>query len=153
MSIRTRTGKLRDVYFDLIRQLPLRPIRSEEALEEAIHMIDSLVDREKLLQEEKDYLEVLSDLVERYEAEVHVIDPVSDDVLLRHLLEAKQVTQSEVARRTGIAVSTISEVLAGKRALNRKQIGKLVDYFRIGPEAFAFSAAGVPQRKAATPSN
>src|SRR5262249_15669141 len=109
MSSRTRAGNNRDVYLDLVLRFPLRPIRSDEELDEAIQVIDSLVDREQLVQEEKDYLDVLSDLVERYEAEAHPIEPVSDDVLLRHLMEAKQVTQSETARGTGIAVSTISE--------------------------------------------
>lgn len=37
-----------------------------------------------------------------------------------------------------LAESTISEVLAGKRKLNRKQIGKLARYFKISPSAFAF---------------
>lgn len=149
MSSRTRAGNNRDAYLDLILRFPLRPIRSEEELEEAIQVMDSLVDREKLLPEEKDYLDVLSDLVERYETETHPIDPVSDDVLLRHLMEAKQVNQSEVARGTGIAVSTISEVLAGKRAFNRAQIGKLADYFRVGPEAFAFTASETASRRPA----
>src|SRR5207253_1401054 len=93
MSSRTRAGNRRDVYLDLILRFPLRPIRSDEELEEAVQVIDSLVDREKLLQDEKDYLDVLSDLVERYESGAHPIDPVSDDVLLRHLMEAKRVTQ------------------------------------------------------------
>jgi HTH-type transcriptional regulator/antitoxin HigA len=38
----------------------------------------------------------------------------------------------------GIAESTVSEVLSGKRTLNRKQIGKLAKYFRIAPGAFGF---------------
>lgn len=37
----------------------------------------------------------------------------------------EDVSQSEVAGATGIAVSTISEVLRGKRTLNRAQIGKM----------------------------
>lgn len=37
-----------------------------------------------------------------------------------------------------IAVSTISEVLRGKRTLNRAQIGKLARYFHVTPDTFVF---------------
>jgi HTH-type transcriptional regulator/antitoxin HigA len=40
--------------------------------------------------------------------------PVADADLLRHLIEAKGVSQADVARETGIAESTISEVLGGQ---------------------------------------
>ena len=64
--------------------------------------------------------------------------PVSDAEMLRHLIEAKGVSQTEVADATGIAVSTISEVLQGKRTLNRGHIGKLAKYFSVPPDVFAF---------------
>ena len=43
-----------------------------------------------------------------------------------------------MAEGAGIAESTISEVLAGKRRLNRARIGKLARHFRVEPGAFAF---------------
>lgn len=64
--------------------------------------------------------------------------PLSDAQLLRHLIEAKNVSQTEVSQVTGIAVSTICEVIAGKRTLSRRHLGKLARYFRVSPEAFAF---------------
>jgi len=138
MSTANRPGEIDERYVALIRQFPLRPIRSEEELEEAIRVVDSLVGRPALTSEEQDYLEVLSDLVERYEAEAHPIAPLSDADMLQHLIEAKGVPQTEVAKATGIADSTISEVLSGKRSLNRTHIGKLARYFAVSPEVFAF---------------
>jgi HTH-type transcriptional regulator/antitoxin HigA len=41
--------------------------------------------------------------------------------------------------RAGIAVSTISEILAGKRGLNRKHIEALARYFHIEPSVFISS--------------
>src|SRR5438477_301595 len=101
MATRTKGGQQKDVYLELISQVPLRPIRSDEALDRAIEMVDALLDREDLDQDEQDYLDVLSDLVERYEAEEYPIAPVSDAEMLRHLIEAKSVTQADVARETG----------------------------------------------------
>jgi HTH-type transcriptional regulator / antitoxin HigA len=62
--------------------------------------------------------------------------PVGDADLLRFLIEQRGVTQAGVAAGAGIAESTISEVLAGKRTLNRRQIAKLARYFHVEPGAF-----------------
>ncbi len=127
-------------YLRLVRALPLRPIRTEDELDRAIEVIDSLLDRDDLGPGEADYLDVLSDLVERYETEHHPFEDVSDADMLAHLIEAKGVTQAEVARGAKIAVSTISEVLTGKRTLSRTHIGKLARYFGVDPGVFSFEA-------------
>ncbi len=101
-------------------------------------MVDSLLDRKDLASAEEDYLEVLGDLIELYESEAHPMAPVSDVEMLRHLIEAKGVSQAAVSKATGIVSSTISEVLKGKRSLNRGHIGKLARYFSVSPDVFAF---------------
>jgi HTH-type transcriptional regulator/antitoxin HigA len=131
-------GKGRDRYLDLIQRFPLRHLRSDADLDEATKVIHSLIDLESLSKAEQDYLDVLSDLVEAYEDKTIPIAEPDDAEMLRLLIEAKEVTQAEVAKRTRIAESTISEVLSGKRKLNRTQIGKLARYFKIAPGAFAF---------------
>lgn len=127
-----------DPYLALVRRFPLRPIRSEEQLDAAIAMMDALLDRDALEAGEADYLEVLGDLVRRYEDHAHPIETgdLSDAEMLEHLIEAKGVKQVEVARATGIAESTLSEVLRGKRKLNRTQIAKLARYFRVSTDVF-----------------
>jgi len=77
----------------------------------------------------QDYLDVLSDQVEAYEAEAVPMRPVGDADLLRFLIEHEGVTQAAVAAGAGIAESTISAVLAGKRKLNRGQIAGLARIF------------------------
>jgi HTH-type transcriptional regulator / antitoxin HigA len=123
-------------YLELVSQFPLRPIRSDTELDRAIAVINSLIRREDLAPDEEDYLDVLSDLVEKYEAEQHPMPPVSDADLLRYLIEAKGVTQAKVAAETGIAESTISEILSGRRELNRRHIEVLAAYFHVNPSAF-----------------
>ena len=103
---------------NLIRQFPLRPLRTDADLDAAVAVVDSLINQPALSVAEQDYLDMLSDHVEAYEAEAVPMNPVSDADLLRFLLEQKQVTQAEVAKKASIAESTISEVLASKRKLN-----------------------------------
>jgi HTH-type transcriptional regulator/antitoxin HigA len=135
-TIRAVYGKTEDQYLELVRQFPLRPLRTDADLDAAVAVIDALIDRSGLTAPEQDYLDVLSDLVEAYEAEMVPMKPVGDADLLRFLIEQKSVTQAEAASGAGIAESTISEVLAGKRKLNRAQIAKLARYFHVEPGAF-----------------
>ncbi len=129
-------GKTEDRYLDLVRRFPLRPLRSDSDLDAAIAVIDALIDQPRLTAPEQDYLDVLSDLVEAYEAEMVPMRPVGDAELLRFLIEQKGNTQAAAANGAGIAESTISEVLAGKRKLNRTQVAKLARYFHVEQSAF-----------------
>lgn len=140
-KMKTRRPRATDGYLELVRRFPLRPIRSERELDRAIAVIDALLDRDRLTQAEEDYLDVLGDLVERYEDEQHPIEDVSEADMLRHLIEAKGVTQAAAARGARVAESTISEVLSGKRRLTRGQIEKLAAYFHV-KRAVLLAAAG-----------
>ncbi len=137
---RTNANRLSDSYLALIRRFPLRPIRTDAELERAIAVVDSLTDRDRLDPAESDYLDVLSDQVERYEEEHHPIEPASDAAMLEHLLDSKSVTQLAVGDATGIANSTLSAVLGGKRRLTREHIARLARYFQVDPTVFAFEA-------------
>jgi HTH-type transcriptional regulator/antitoxin HigA len=135
-TIRSVYGKTEDRYLDLVRRFPLRPLRTDADLDAAVAVIDELIDRAALTAPEQDYLDVLSDLVESYESQTIPMRPVGDADLLRFLIDHKGVSQAAVASGAGIAESTISEVLAGKRQLNRTQIAKLARYFGLDPGAF-----------------
>lgn len=137
-SAKALYGKREDRHLELVRRFPLRPLRTDADLDAAVEVIDSLIDRDELSSPEQDYLDVLSDLVEAYEDEAVPVRRAGDAEVLRFLIEAKGVTQAQAAKGAGIAESTVSEVLAGKRKLNRAQIGKLSRYFHVGPGAFAF---------------
>lgn len=132
----TRTTQDVNRYLDLVRAFPLRPIRSDEELDRAIATVNSLIDRDDLDPGEDDYLDVLSDLVEKYETEHHPIPAVSEADMLRHLIEARDVTQAQLAADTGIAESTVSAILSGKRGLSRNHVVALARYFKVSPAVF-----------------
>jgi HTH-type transcriptional regulator/antitoxin HigA len=123
-------------YLRLIRRFPLRPIESEAELDAAIAMVDELLDRDDLAAGERDYLDVLGELLERYEEKAHAIPDVSEGKMLAFLIEQKHTTQAEVARGTGIAESTISSIISGKRRLTRRQLELLARWFQVSPGVF-----------------
>jgi HTH-type transcriptional regulator/antitoxin HigA len=118
-------------------------------LDRATQVIDSLIDRPSLNSDEKDYLHVLSDLVATYEEEHYPMAKVSDARMVRHLMEAKGVNQTEVAQATGIANSTISAVLQGTRQLTREHIGRLAIFFHMDPGVFTFGEQARPRKRVA----
>jgi HTH-type transcriptional regulator/antitoxin HigA len=61
---------------------------------------------------------------------------VSDVDMLRHFLDSRDITCTETAHGTGIAISTLSSILAGKRRMNRGHIEALALFFRVAPGSF-----------------
>jgi HTH-type transcriptional regulator / antitoxin HigA len=129
-------GERRDYYLELVQAFPLKHLKSDRELNKAIKMIDSLIVRSKLERGEQEYLDVLTDIVEKYEAENCPMSPVSDAEMLRHLIGARGITQAKLSADVGIPMSSISEVLGGKKKLTRRHIGVLAEYFAVDPGVF-----------------
>ena len=130
-------AKDKDAYLDLILTFPLASIRSDAHLAVAQEVMDRLLAKSELDQGAELYLDALSDLVAAYEDEHHAIGPATDAHLLRHLLEAKGITQADLHRDSGLPKSTISEVLAGKKPFSRQMIRKLAGYFQVDVSVLA----------------
>jgi len=126
----------RDLYIELVRRFPLRRLRSDAELDAALAIVHELVTRADLTPGESDYLDVLSDLVHTYETAEHPIGPASDAEVLRFLLESNEMDQTDLAQRSGIGDSTISEILSGKRKLNRRHIAAVSRVFHVSPAVF-----------------
>jgi len=130
-------GAGRDSYLKLVTAFPLASIKSEEQFQEARKVMDQLLAQGELKSGEEMYLDALSDLVATYEDEHHAINPSSDAEMLRHLMEAKGVTQSQLSRDTTVPKSTISEILAGKKQFSRQMVRRFSDYFRVDVSVLA----------------
>jgi HTH-type transcriptional regulator / antitoxin HigA len=127
-----------DRYTELVEEFPLKPIHNDRELGKAEKMLHSLLDREELNKDERDYLEVLGSLIERYETEHHPIEDVSNVEMLAHLIEAKGdgVTHRGIAEAAGLPESTVSDLLSGRREFNKNHIEKFAAYFHVSPAVF-----------------
>jgi HTH-type transcriptional regulator/antitoxin HigA len=123
-------------YMDCIKQFPLKPIRSEKENELAAQICDELLDKFDLLTNaERDYLEVLSGLIEHFESQWQEETFVEPRELLEFLMDQNGLSQTDLIPELGSS-SRISEFLAGKRDLSLPQIIKLADKFNLSPTAF-----------------
>jgi HTH-type transcriptional regulator/antitoxin HigA len=132
-----------DLYFDLVRELPLRPIRTKADFRRASKMIDrlSIHDEGTLSPGEQDYLDTLDLLVEEYDRNNRPATQADPIGLLKHLMEESSMTVTALGQLLG-SKSVASEILHGKRSLSKTHMAKLAEHFKLDVAAF-FSA---PQR-------
>jgi len=117
------------------RALP-RVIQTEEECERLTVELLRLDEREgKLSPEEKEIGELLTVLIDEYEERRHSIGKASPRETLRHLMEARQLTQKDLWKLFGSKGIT-SEVFHGKRSISKAQAKKLAEFFHVGVELF-----------------
>ncbi len=122
-------------YTGLLQLHMLRPIRDRVDLANACEVLDAMAGQPLNAQQE-DYFEALATLVEAYER-LHVPPPaVKGLALLRHLLEANQMTASDLSRLLGRDRSLGVRILNGERQLTVAHIRKLSAHFGLTAEAF-----------------
>ena len=87
----------------------------------------------KRTKDEEDDLDVFGTLIEPYEETHCPMGKVSGVDMLVPLMEARGVTQTLVSQGAAIPLSTVSEILAGKRKLNVRHIAALSAILQGGP--------------------
>jgi HTH-type transcriptional regulator/antitoxin HigA len=135
MAVRTATRTLPDTYFALVKQFPLAHFRNDADLVAAQEVIDRLLEQD-LDEGAQEYFNVLTDLVESYEDDHEPIPDASEADVLRELMRSNKLSQPRLAKKVGIAQSTISAVLNGARSLTKEQVVTLAKFFHISPAAF-----------------
>lgn len=111
-----------------------RPIRDEADLENATEAIDALAGFE-LTDDQADYLDLLSDLVEKYEREhrpfkVRKLTPAE---VVHSLMTEHRMTAARLGELLGDR-SLASKVLSGQRELSKQHIRTLAEHFRISAD-------------------
>jgi HTH-type transcriptional regulator/antitoxin HigA len=135
MAVKSPGRPMPDTYFSLVKRFPLTHIRDEFHLDKAQDMIDRLLEQD-LDEGAQEYLDALTDLVEIYEDQHHPIPDASEADVLRELMRSGGYSQARLAKKAGMAQSTISAVLTGNRSLTKDQVIALAKIFNISPNAF-----------------
>lgn len=81
-------------------------------------------------------MDLLGLAIQHYEVSQFERYDCSPADVLRSLVEDAGHKQKDVAEGTGIAASTVSEILPGKREINARQAVALGKYFRLRADAF-----------------
>jgi HTH-type transcriptional regulator / antitoxin HigA len=79
-------------------------------------------------------LDLISDLVLRYEQEHHPIEAADPNDTLRFLIDARGLKQEDLS--SVVPQINLSAILAGKRNISAAMAGKLGGFFGISPAVF-----------------
>lgn len=132
---------------EMIRRGAPHLIHSDAELAAYTMALFELTAKPKPTREEKEAIELLTLLIERYET-AHYPVPDADPVdVLRFLLDRNGLSQRDIAAELG-SESTVSLVLSGKRRLNRNHIERLSARFHVSPSVFFARARGSKVAKA-----
>jgi HTH-type transcriptional regulator/antitoxin HigA len=132
-----RGGRASEDYIDLVRAMPIRPLKTRTEYVAAQRVLDRLIGREGLTPGETDYVAGLARFVEDYERQhrMGLLRRLSAIELLQHLMEENGMNTSDLGDVLG-SRGLASEVLTGKRGLSKMLIAKLAERFNIDPGLF-----------------
>jgi HTH-type transcriptional regulator/antitoxin HigA len=138
MKTATRTStpyaKIPKTYARLMGLHLLRPIRDQVDADNAAEMIDQLAGH-ALNAEQADYLDLLSDLYEKWESTQFPLSRATGSELLRLVLAERHEGAAGLAKLLGIDASLAYRLLRGERQLTATQIRKVADTYGIDPVA------------------
>ena len=136
------TGSARaatDIYFELVKQFPLIPIKDERHYGEAVAFLGNLAIRgeNELDAGERDYLDALTQFVGDYEdkhlrIELGRMKPLQ---ALKFLMRENGMKAIDLGKLLGNR-SLASQILNGKRGLSKTHIRILCNRFKVEPGLF-----------------
>ena len=84
----------------------------------------------------KDEVELLTLLIEKWDAEHNSFEDVDPITLLKTLMHEKKITSTELAGILNVSKGLISDILNYKKGLSKEVIRGLANYFKVSHEAF-----------------
>lgn len=122
-------------YGQLLKRTLPHVIHSDEECERLTEELMRLDDIASPSPEEREVAELLTVLVEEYEERRYPIQKANPHQVLRHLMEARNLTQKDLWKLFG-SKGIASEVLNGKRSISKTHAKKLAQFFHVGADLF-----------------
>ena len=114
----------------------LRPIHNAKSYDHMVALMNTLLETTG---DDEDHplsglLDLVGDMVSKYEQKHHAIEPAEPKDALRFLMEARGLRQEDLS--SVVPQSNLSAILAGKRKISATLAGKLGKFFGISPAVF-----------------
>lgn len=129
------TSTANPVYGRLLAKALPRVIQSEGENDRSMKTLLALERKGRLTPQEKDLADLLTLLIEDFEEKHYRLPKASPIEAIIFLMDQHGLKQKDLVDVFG-APSIVSEVLSGKRDLNKEHISRLSRRFRVSPELF-----------------
>jgi HTH-type transcriptional regulator/antitoxin HigA len=131
------SGIANSEYARLLRRFSPKVIHSEKQNERYTQALRELDHHgPKLTRAEKELAELLTLLIEDFESKHYELPRAKPLEVLRFLMEQHELKQKDLVDVFGVR-SIFSEVLSGKRKLNKEHIDRLSRRFHVSPDVFS----------------
>lgn len=123
-------------YAELIALFPLRPLHDEVDYDNALEVAEALVGSVDLTDDQADYLDVLTDIIQKYETRRYAISGGSSPLdILKRMLKEQSLTGSDLGRLLGNRPLG-GAILRGERKLSKAHIQILAEHFKVSTDLF-----------------
>ena len=116
--------------------LKYKIIRSEAQYDRYCKMLEKLLEKKSKAKSAHDEIELLTLLIEKWDAEHNTFQEADPIELLHSLMEDHHLKAQDLVEILGVSKSMVSEILNYKKGLSKEVIRKLAAHFRFSQEAF-----------------
>lgn len=116
--------------------LKYKVIKSKTQYKKYCNTLEQLVFSGSKDQHIKDEMELLTLLIETWDAEHLLATPMDPVELLRSFIKEHQLKSRDLVEILGISKGYVSDILHYKKGLSKEVIRKLADHFKVSQEAF-----------------
>lgn len=129
--------KITTAWIQLQEHAGIGVIRNEREYKRMVALLDKVIDEGGADEDHPlaGLADVLGELVERYEESRVRVPQAEPREVLDYLMKENGLRQSDLADELG-SQGVVSEILAGKRAINARQAKALAERFGVSPAAF-----------------
>ena len=120
---------------EMIRNGAPRCIHNDDELREYTVALFDLTAKSETTADEDEAIELLTLLIERYEAERYPMEGASQADVLRLLIDHNHLSQKDLVPQLG-SEATVSLILSGARGMSVKHIQRVSERFGVSPAAF-----------------
>jgi HTH-type transcriptional regulator / antitoxin HigA len=130
----TQTINLK-VYSQLVAEVTPKVIETENEYEQFLAVAERLTFKQEQTPEESALYDLVTMLVETYEAQNYAIDKSSPVEVLEHIIESSGIDVADLVDLFG-SEETLDRVLAGQELINTSQAKALAARFKLSPQIF-----------------
>ncbi len=111
-------------------------VKTKKQYYEYCKMLEELVVVKAKSKEQKDAIELLTLLIEKWDEDHNTFSDADPIELLRYLMEVNVLKSTDMASILGVSKSLFSDILNYRRGLSKEVIRKLSERFKVSQELF-----------------
>jgi HTH-type transcriptional regulator / antitoxin HigA len=123
------------VYGQLVAEVMPKVIETEDEYEQFLAVAERLTFKQEQTPEESALYDLVTMLVETYEAQHYEIEKSSPLEVLLHIIESSGIDMAELADIFG-SLEITNQILAGQRLIDVNQAEALAHRFKLSPQIF-----------------